>query len=104
MPQLLQVSPPLPQALAVGVVTQVLPLQQPVQPLFELQVQTPFRHTVPVGQVWPQLPQLFLSVKSFRHFPPQQVWPASHFSLQPPQLLTSVWVLTHVPLQQVVPA
>jgi hypothetical protein len=48
LPQLMQVPPLAPQALALVVATQVLPLQQPVQPLLALHVHTPLWQVVPL--------------------------------------------------------
>jgi hypothetical protein len=49
VPQLMQVPPLMPQALALVVVTQVLSLQQPVQPLLLLHVHTLLWQVVPLG-------------------------------------------------------
>jgi hypothetical protein len=50
VPQLTQVPPLAPQALPLVVATQVLPLQQPLQPLLALHVHTPLWQVVPLGQ------------------------------------------------------
>jgi hypothetical protein len=55
-----------------------------------------------VVQAFPHEPQLFASVCTFKHVPPQHANPAAHTVPQVPQFLPSVCRSTHVPLQMVV--
>jgi hypothetical protein len=58
--QLMQMPPVVPQVVLLGVVTQVVPVQQPAEQLVALQTQRPPSHTWPGVQAFPQLAQLVL--------------------------------------------
>lgn len=57
--------------------------------------QPPWTHTCPAPQHVP--------LQRTAHVPPQQPWPVGQAFPQAPQLAGSVWRLAHVPLQQVCP-
>ena len=93
------------------------------------QAQTPLAQTNPLGQTWPQDPQLFGSSVKRTHWPPQetlpfdtdasvlfcpeqppatqappeQTSPLAHFTPHPPQLMTLTVVSTHTPPQSCCP-
>jgi hypothetical protein len=54
-------------------------------------------------QLWPQLPQLLMSVRRSLHVPLQQLWPLAQTAPQLPQLLASPRTSTQAPLQQLCP-
>jgi hypothetical protein len=68
------------------------------------QLQVPFWHVCPPEQTLPQVPQLLLSVLTFRQPPPQQVLAAPEQTLpQAPQLLLLVCVSMQALPQQALP-
>jgi hypothetical protein len=101
-----QTVPPVPQMVTVVLVTHVVPLQQPLQPLDVVQTHVPPAQVVPVGQTWPQLPQFCASVCRFAHAVPhtdcpleqvvtvcEQVAGGVHFGLFGPAQLVVQWGL-----------